>query len=219
MNNINFEIIFDKIHVYKNLLNDWEDLVEILKKSEENSENTLFFKDWRPWSVFGTYVYQVGNFMNIDNLNDKTYLKEKYFIDKINNNFYLTTDHFLSYYNVEKNDDWEVMGPSYAKYFYNNELLKNQETAMIFHTDYVKNSDSEKNFALTCTMYLNDDYEGGEVIFKIGDKLLKYKPNAGDIMVFPSGHPEFLSNDFQYEHAVSKIKEKEKYFIRCFYKI
>lgn len=224
MSEIDFEIIFDKIHVYKNLLKDWQELVEILKNSEKNPEQSLFFKDWQPWSVFGTYVvstsqHPLGWDVNEKDLNNKIHLKEKYFNDKIKNNFYLTTNHFLSYYDIEKNNDWEVMGPSYAKYFYDNKLLENEENAMIFHTDYVKNNNSEKNFALTCTMYLNDDYEGGELIFKINNKIINYKPKAGEIMVFPSGHPKVLSDSVQYEHAVSKIKKTEKYFIRCFYKI
>ena len=35
--------------------------------------------------------------------------------------------------------------------------------------------------------------------------------------VFPSGHPDILSDDGLYFHAVGKVDVKEKYFIRCFY--
>lgn len=47
---------------------------------------------------------------------------------------------------------------------------------------------SDHGFSYVCTvssvMYLNDDYEGGELEFtKLGFKI---KPEAGDIVVFPS---------------------------------
>ena len=64
---------------------------------------------------------------------------------------------------------------------------------------------SDHGFSYICTVstvaYLNDDYEGGELWFKHLDK--KIKPEAGDIVVFPS--------TFIYAHASLPIKSGIKY--------
>ena len=51
--------------------------------------------------------------------------------------------------------------------------------------------------------YLNDNYEGGELIFPRFD--LKIKPETGDLVVFPS--------TFIYEHSSEPIIEGDKYSI------
>ena len=38
-------------------------------------------------------------------------------------------------------------------------------------------------------------------------------------MVFPSGHPDLLSQDGRYLHGVKRIRNVDKYLIRCFYQI
>lgn len=214
--------IFPKIHVYKNLLTDYSDLVNILINSELNPNDSFFFKDWQPWSIFGTYVLDLGkeDQMKQEDIlkNVELYNKEKYFIKKINANFYTATDHYLSHHNVKKDESWQKMGPSFAKYACINPLLQDNKNAMVYHTDYQKDKgDGEKNFAITCTMYLNDDYDGGALLFKINDEILSYKPEPGDVLVFPSGHPSILSENCQYEHAVTRVTKKDKHFIRCFY--
>lgn len=224
LDDIDFEILTNKIHVYKNLLNDYNELVAILKNSELNPEASFFFKDWQPWSKFGTYVFDLGkdDQMKEEDIskNIDLYNREKYFVNKVNANFNIATDHYLSYYNIKKDKDWQKMGPSFAKYTCDNLFFEKNENAMVYHTDYQKGKkNEEKNFAITCTMYLNDDYEGGDLLFKIKDKIIPYKPKSGDVMVFPSGHPNILSEDCQYEHAVTKVSKKDKHFIRCFYMI
>jgi hypothetical protein len=218
-----YELLSDKIHVYKNLIKDPNAIVKVLKESEQSPEKSYFFKDWQDWFIFGKYVVFVGKGMpriNSTNKPDK-YLEEKKYVEEIEKCFYESTDHFLQHYNIKKEDGWTRMGPSYAKYFYDNKLFEeHREYAMTFHTDYQEENDiNGQNFALTCTMYLNDDYEGGELLFKVGEEIIKYKPESGDVLVFPSGHPDFMSEEFRYEHAVTKVSKKEKYFIRCFYKV
>ena len=65
------------------------------------------------------------------------------------------------------------------------------------HTDH--------GFSYTCTissiMYLNDDYEGGELFFPYFQ--LKFKPEAGDIVLFPS--------TYIFAHAALPVTSGTKY--------
>lgn len=53
-------------------------------------------------------------------------------------------------------------------------------------------------------IYLNDDYEGGEIFFPNQD--FCYKPKAGDIVLFPSGGTE-------YPHGVKEVTSGKRYTI------
>jgi hypothetical protein len=56
---------------------------------------------------------------------------------------------------------------------------------------------------ISVVVYLNDDYEGGELWFPRFD--LKYKPKAGDVVVFPS--------TYIYEHASEDMISGTKYSV------
>jgi hypothetical protein len=53
----------------------------------------------------------------------------------------------------------------------------------------------------------------------INHKLLKYKPEAGDFIFFPSGHPEILTDEGQvYLHGVLPVTSgNNKIFSRMFW--
>ena len=71
---------------------------------------------------------------------------------------------------------------------------------------------------LTVIIGLNDDYEGGEVDFVMGDKLVKYKPEAGDLLVFPSGHPDYLTEEGKpYLHGVMPSYKNNKFLSRMYW--
>jgi len=79
----------------------------------------------------------------------------------------------------------------------------NQHGGMGTHVD----SDSDFNKSASAIIYLNDEYEGGEVVFdNFGISL---KPEAGSILMFPSHTP--------YEHTVKAIKSGHKYMCSFVY--
>jgi hypothetical protein len=52
----------------------------------------------------------------------------------------------------------------------------------------------------------------------MGDKLVKYKPEAGDLLVFPSGHPDYLTEEGKpYLHAVMPSHNKNKLLSRMYW--
>ena len=60
------------------------------------------------------------------------------------------------------------------------------------------------NCTVSAVIYINDDYEGGDINFPRLDNLV-YKPKAGDIAVFPS--------NYIYEHASLPMKTGTKYCV------
>jgi hypothetical protein len=97
-------------------------------------------------------------------------------------------------------------------------LLHHQKTpkdfimSMPYHTD-THQFDEERggsHFLLTITMYLNNEYEGGELSFlnEETSEVIHYRPKAGDITVFPSAKP--------YWHGVEKVKSGDRYLVRTF---
>jgi hypothetical protein len=65
----------------------------------------------------------------------------------------------------------------------------------------------DHGYSYNCTVslvaYVNDDYEGGELFFRLQD--LKVKPEAGDLFIFPS--------NFMYPHQAMPVTSGTKYSI------
>jgi len=70
---------------------------------------------------------------------------------------------------------------------------------------YIQHVDSflQASRLVSCSMHLNDDYEGGE--FAFFDRKLKYKLNKGDVLMFPS--------TFMYPHEVMPVTKGTRYSI------
>ena len=89
------------------------------------------------------------------------------------------------------------------------ELEKFNFTA--FHSDYFDQDMDTPGYKLifTVMIYLNSDYEGGEICFWDGGKIVGYKPEPGDIIAFPSCEPFY--------HGVLNINNNNRYAIRMNY--
>lgn len=227
--------LHDKISVYRGLLPHAALAVSLLKSGEDNPESSALFHDWQQWGPFGKYIYLLGRGPEdggpeLTDLNKGSYADEALVNREVLNAFYVATDHWLKDYGYEKGADWYLHGPSYSRYIVrgeNSPQNKNNDL-MTHHTDFIQLRAEEpgQKFVLTCTMYLNDDYDGGEIAFLVNgsgdgssvtEEELVYKPVAGDVIVFPSGHPEHFSENGKYMHAVKGMSNGTKYLIRCFY--
>lgn len=237
---VEFEEFYPKIHIYKNLLPSAERLVEILKESGQDRAASYYFNMWDKWHVFGETIGGI-NFNPIypDLVDEEKKAAEEVILKELDAAFAKATQHYMRYHGVTKGDDWTTMGPSICKYDSEMEHCGIDYLSMKYHTDYdyIRGDEPGDKFAITCTMYLNDNYEGGEMWFALGrqqdsfgeeplpdEDINVYKPTAGDVLVFPSGHPDVLSEDSTYFHGVSRTWKSEekpdnKYFIRSYYLI
>lgn len=170
--------------------------------------------------------------------------EQKYFITQLINGFHKVNNDYIKKFNVDVDlsatskpinplprgeaDDfrtfeetvktWRWTGPSLCKYFV--DAGKGEDLEMNYHSDYIREPITTPGykFAITTTTYINDDYEGGDLDFVIDNKLVGYKPKMGDFVVFPSGHPQILTEDGKvYLHGVKNSYKTEKYFTRLYW--
>ena len=215
--------LYPRVNVYRNAIPKHKDYVDLLEKSQLKEPKHLF-NGWSDW-------YGFGIMMNLGMTNDHNYskdwdgksldltdeyaVKQMEFLTDLDNVFYSVTKDYIDQYSITL-PNWHPSGFSICKYY---ETSDENHLAMHYHTDYVgANAEAPGlKFAITCTMYLNDDYEGGGLSFleeETGD-VVDYKPKAGDVVVFPSGDP--ITGASHYFHGVDKISNGDKYLIRTFW--
>ena len=230
--------IYPHILVYKNMFKDISKSYQILLDSLVESDDRLF-NPWTQWSIFGEYLspmipsFSMGDrHGNLKNIETKTQVEEdqKNFGIEMMENFHLVTEDYIKRYNIDVDLDslsidesgnplhtWRWTGGTIGKYNVSN---ADETFGMRYHSDYMREQGSAPGykFVITCTIYFNDDYEGGEVDFAMGDKLVKYKPEAGDLLVFPSGHPDYLTEDgMPYLHGVMPSYKTNKFLARMYW--
>lgn len=210
MNKLEHVEIYPKVDVYRNVLKNPEQMYKVMSDSEKTSEGKYFLKAWDPWAHFGTYT-QKKDMREIlpEQMSDEMFIKEKAFVEEVEDAYTKVLMDYIERHGIELPDGWRFSGCSYSKYNPQINTLDNNMT-MQYHTDHItsqKDMPGDK-FFITCTMYINDDYEGGDIEFFMDNTLINHKPVAGDILVFPSTEP--------YYHGVKTIEKKEKFFVRNF---
>jgi len=204
-----WEEIYPNVIVYRNMLKDPIKAYETLRDSESTSNGEHYFKTWDPWAHFGTYTQFKDEFECRDVEKTDMFKREKELVDEVTESYNKAISHYLKQTGVELPEGARYSGQSYCKYFNEIDTLKNNMT-MQYHTDYVqshRDMPGEK-FFITCTFYLNDNYNGGDIEFYINGETVNHKPQAGDIVIFPSIAP--------YYHGVKTIPDGNKFFIRNF---
>ena len=207
-NELDFFEIYPKVDVYKNLLPDSQRLAEIVKESAKSSNGKYYLREWDQWSVFGSYTQQKHKDDEPREYGEM-YDDEKYLSDAVYEAYTKAISDYIKRHNLTLPEGASLLTSSFSKYDTNVDLMGNN-MSMQYHTDYVIGEAEMPGpkFFLTCTTYLNDDYVGGEIEFLIDDKQYPYKPESGDILVFPSTEPYF--------HGVKTITSGEKFFVRNF---
>ena len=212
---LEIKILHPKIIVFKNAFNFGS---EMIKHYEEN-----FINDWSSWYSFGTKIElktptkQFKEFPTKDQWQENIIdLEDEFYNKQMLSVFYDVTKQY--YDNVElKLDNWYFDRGDIAKY--NAGAGVSETLGMNYHTDFETGKAQEPGykFATTCVFYLNDEYDGGEICFKVFnndftaiDNEIKYKPSTGDVVVFPSTHPFY--------HGVNVTTNGSKYIVRTYWR-
>ena len=233
------EELYPNIVLYSNLFKDIDKSFSTLVQSTKNDEPALF-NAWEPWSRFGEYLNPVSRQVdwhlspiNMDHLVLDSEIKRDQFdfMQELSNNIEISLRDYILRYDLDvdmsetimDNDGnittlWQKGHPAICRY--NEGYEGKEELTMSYHSDYIREPIDSPGykFAITILAYFNDNYDGGAIDFAIGKKLFKHKPKAGDILIFPSGNPSFLTEDGTvYLHSVDPITSGDsKYFLRMF---
>lgn len=223
---MDFVEITPYVLVYKGLHEDSEKLFNYIKTIESESDGSYIFSSWENWFRFGDYCsaeIPEDYTKKIDR--EEIERIEEYCYEQIRSATEKAIGHYSEYYNVEWPDKAWITQPNIAKYDDENLVEEEKRSGedglrMVFHSDYPTNEWfwPGRKFLVTGNTYFNDNYDGGEVIFLTSNKITVYKPEAGDVVVFPSGSPLFPSypNKSPFFHAVNSITNGNKYFVRSY---
>jgi len=225
-----YEEIYPHIFVYKNLFPDHEKLHEILNQSSHTGNGQYLIGEWKPWFVFGYYAdqknIQLSNHpidyetMKKDISFDGLFNSELYLCFRVNGSVFQALTHYIGVNKIKLPPKSFIAKPNYAKYVCDVNIghRGSQELTMNYHTDYAIGEWfwENENFLITATTYMNDNYSGGEISFFVNGDIITYKPEAGDVLVFPSGSPLYAPSNSPYFHGVYKITSGSKYLIRSY---
>lgn len=209
IDDLNYSELLPGVILYKGMLSDPKKAYEIMMNSESTSEGKHFFKEWLPWAHFGTYTQAKSAEEQKASLLGEMFEAERNLYEEIAISYDRAISHYFKHTGIEIPEGARYSGQSWCKYFNKIDNMKNNMT-MQYHTDYIisqREMPGEK-FHTTCTFYINDNYNGGEIEFYVDGKFVTHKPQAGDIVIFPSDEPFY--------HGVKTIPDGNKFFIRNF---
>ena len=244
------EILANGIVVYRNAIPHLQELIKELQNSQywekwydvgkqipiPSDEQNFNFKNAPTKEEWDSKVKSWEN-SNFFRKNTKAIEELKWF--DLEEAFYKTTTDYLSLFPLKDVPNWFRGGTNFLKYDAKKEEEVTTEASgtlnysLPFHTDYHYPTGHKPGTkpSITVTMYFNDDYEGGDIEFRIFDKHytnfriegntmiemdtnkvvegFNYKPQAGDIIIFPSRLP--------YYHGVKKVTKGQKLLARTFW--
>ena len=203
---MNLEILEEKVYFYTNVIENPEKLVKVI---EEDSKNA-----WGEWAACSGQHYVYGMDKTISGLDSDDEIN-KYIYSTLQKAFYDVAKHYAEAQGILEEPKLFPMYP----------IKKYQPgTFMGAHFDQ---QEGDERLKVSFVMYLNDDYEGGEISFTIAspDGVLQYaspeedfaeaekhgrytfaiKPKAGSVIVFPPSPP--------YHHTAHLVKSGYKYMV------
>lgn len=203
---MNFEILEKKVYYYTDVIENPEKLVQAIE-----SENSIPWDEWAACSG-KHYVYGTGKTIFAPNEIDE---QKQYIYSTLEKAFDHVARHYAEAQGIAEKPKLFPMYP----------IKKYQPgTFMGAHFDQ---QEGDERLKVSFVMYLNDDYEGGEISFTIaspngvlehtspkedfeeakkhGNYTFAIKPKAGSVIVFPPSPP--------YHHTAHLVKSGYKYMV------
>jgi hypothetical protein len=202
---MNYVILAPGIVEFKNIIQSPDLLIKDIENLDIKISNNLgqtLLDQWKPW-IYGyenkdkptLCMYKNIPMENEINKKDLFYNDQIQITKILNDSIELAKNEYCKIYtNLKKNLNNKERFSKLLKYL--------PENMMPEHSD-------EGNTSRTLSMvaYLNEDYVGGEIIFRNFN--ISIKPSAGSIICFPS--------NFVYLHEVSKIISGVRYSYPVWY--
>jgi len=218
---MNREVLEEKIYYYTDVFEDPKKLLEVIESTELKDFGSSISK-WSSWDSCSGEMYNYGTEKIIyANEEEKSQPADSndvsYIFHAINNAFYeACKDYALAQGDQEEPNFYPVFP------------IKKYKAGTFMGAHYDQ-QEGDKRLKYSMVMYLNDDYEGGELSFTIKSPdapiiegkpsedfnvavienkealTVSIKPKAGSIVIFPSSPP--------YHHTAHLVKSGFKYMV------
>ena len=221
------EKLHEKVYYYKNVVSDPEKLIKLIEDTEAE-KYSKFITPWEEWSACSGEMYVYGNHKRIKMLKLDEIL-QKCPEDILEDSKYIFNEIFDGFKNVCL-DYAEKVNEESKLILMTDTAIKRYE-AGTFMGSHFDQQEGDKRLKYSLVMYLNDDYEGGQISFTIKDGVLtstdhaasediddprnkeritfSLKPEAGSVIIFPSEPP--------YSHTAHLVKSGLKYMVPSFW--
>lgn len=213
------KVLHEKIYYYENAILNFDKVMSSISELQDlHKDNGSKF--WQVWtsSNDSDYVYGETTSFNLEEIQ----ALESPYQDKM---IFIYNNIMDALYRVSKDYAESIGDPDEPRLFPVFNIKKyNTGSNMGAHFDQL---DGDKTLRYSLVMYLNDDYEGGEVSFKISDYVntqsepapdidydiavadkridVGIKPKANSVVIFPSSAP--------YYHTAHIVKSGYKYMV------
>jgi len=201
---MNYEVLGLGLVYYKDAIKDPNKIIEsielldkrFLANEHKDSETTV--KSWSPWSYEKTVFNMQKFFPESQDISEKDFYAKE--MKEIADSLYGPLNRAFSHYS-------EVVYP-FAK---NNIKAREQSIHLLKYGEGghlpAHQDQGVSTRVLSSVMYLNDDYEGGDIEFSQSG--VRISPEAGSIIFFPS--------NFLYVHEVHPISSGFRYSMPHWY--
>jgi predicted 2-oxoglutarate/Fe(II)-dependent dioxygenase YbiX len=188
------KILAGAVAIYENI---WDNLAEDIKFIDtisSDQESLVYFEKAKIKSEEDGVIKGLEQVRTNSTLSLKKSSQFNESLKNIDDKFNSITKECLSSYRKI----FDINEPFY--YTEHNNLLKYTDS-QYFRSHYDGDTGSKRSISLI--LYLNDEYDGGEIEFVNFD--IKIKPSAGSLFIFPS--------NYAYRHIAHPIKSGTKYAI------
>lgn len=166
--------VYDKIVYYYDLFPSSLNIIELIEEDELSATSKITkWKTWGPSDNKIVYGKQKTIYSSNTEFNDSKF--DSFIIRTIKNAIVECSEDYAKRYSLEIGN---LTPLSISKYF--------EGASMGSHVDSYSDNPKE---TLSVVLYLNDNYNGGELYFK--NQNIKIKPESGSLIAFPSSDPYF----------------------------
>jgi hypothetical protein len=219
----------DNVFYYKGVIEDPKSFVDLINNTEEMNGIHEVWNPWSEWSACSGEMYIYGQQKQMWTLKKEDIeakvsdQKDREIIEKISTTILDGQRRVCEDYALKKN----IQDPIILM----QEVGVKRYMAGTFMGTHFDQQEGDTRLKYSLVMYLNDDYEGGEISFTVRDGILTstdfsaredydheinkeiltfaVKPEAGSCLIFPSNPP--------YSHTAHIIKSGMKYISTGFW--
>ena len=188
----------NNIWYFKNVVSYPKELVQFINEVDNDSQSHSKITQWNSWTasndiniVYGKNKNVLTNEIKQNNSNSRLDQKILYISNSLKMAFEMCLNTYLTSKKIEPSNYILPMG----------EIPIREWAAGSGMGPHCDNYDGHTTLAFSMIVYLNDDYDGGEIEFP--NHGISLKPQEGSLIIFPSTEP--------YLHKVNEVLYGKRY--------